>query len=69
MMNKRPYQPDAEILRNYQLSHKMKLLQIQNGYMQLIASSVLVSNHAPEKCGFETIKRANPSAWIHPSEL
>jgi hypothetical protein len=38
----------------------MKILQIPNGYMQLIASSVLVSNRRPEKCGFEAIKRANP---------
>jgi hypothetical protein len=38
----------------------MKLLQIPNGNMQLIASSVLVSNQGPDKCGFEEIIRANP---------
>jgi hypothetical protein len=38
----------------------MKKLQILNGYMQLIAPSVLVSNQGPEKCSFKAIKRANP---------
>jgi len=47
-------------LRNYQLSHQTKKLLIPNGYLQLIASSVLVSNRRPEKCGFRVIKRANP---------
>ena len=47
-------------LRNYQLSFEMKLLPIPNGYLQLIASLVLVSNHGSDKGGFEAIKRANP---------
>jgi hypothetical protein len=50
----------CDILRNYQLSYFLKILQILNGYMQLIASSVLVSNYGPEKWGLEAIKRANP---------
>jgi len=37
--------------------------------MQLIASSVLVSNQGPDKCGFEEIKKANPKARIHLSVL
>jgi hypothetical protein len=47
-------------LRDVQVSNFLKLLQIPNGYMQPIASSVLVSNQGPEKCSFEAIKRANP---------
>jgi hypothetical protein len=47
----------------------MKILQIPNGYMQLIAPPVLVSNHDSDKCGFEAIKRANPETRIHPYEL
>jgi len=38
----------------------VKKIQIPNGYLQLIASSVLMSNHECEKYGFEEIKRANP---------
>jgi hypothetical protein len=57
---KTKYQPIADILRNYQLSFEMKLLPIPNGYLQLIASLVLVSNHGSDKGGFEAIKRANP---------
>jgi hypothetical protein len=59
----------GDILRNYQLSNSMKKLQIPNGYMQLIVSLVLVSNPRSAKCGFEAIKRANPLAKIHPSDL
>jgi hypothetical protein len=47
-------------LRDVQVSNFLKLLQIPNGYMQPIESSVLVSNQGPEKCSFEAIKRANP---------
>jgi hypothetical protein len=36
------------------------ILQIRYGYLNRIAFLNLVSNHRPEKCGFEAIKRANP---------
>jgi len=39
----------AVTLRNYQILNSMKILQIPDGYMQLIASSVLVSNHGLDK--------------------
>ena len=47
----------------------MKLLQIQNQYMQPISFFRLLSNRSPEKYGFQQIKRANPRAGIHPSEF
>jgi hypothetical protein len=47
-------------LRDVQVSNFLKLLQIPNGYMQPIASLVLVPNQGPEKCSFEEVKRANP---------
>jgi hypothetical protein len=31
--------------------------------------SFIKSSPQAQKCGFEAIKRANPWAWIHPSEL
>jgi len=36
------------------------IFQILNGYLNRIAFLNLVSNHMPEKCGFEEIKRVNP---------
>jgi hypothetical protein len=57
---KTKYQPNTDRLRNYQISNSMEKLQILNGYMQLIVSSVLVLNDDPEKYGLGTIKRANP---------
>ena len=57
------------ILRETQISHFVKILQILNGYLNRIAFFHRVSNWRLEKCGFEEIKRANPQARIHPSEL
>jgi len=57
---KTKYQPIADTLRDVQVSIFPKIFKVLNGYMQLIASSVLVSNQGPDKCGFEEIKRANP---------
>jgi hypothetical protein len=51
---------DIEILRDVQISIFSKIFQISNRYLQPIASSVSVSNHGPEKCGFGQIKGANP---------
>jgi hypothetical protein len=45
------------------------MLQIPNGYLKRIALLNSVSNHRPEKCGFEKIKRANQRARIHPAEF
>jgi hypothetical protein len=47
-------------LRDAQISIISKIFQVSKGYIQLIAFLNLVSNHRPEKCGFEIIKRANP---------
>jgi hypothetical protein len=37
-----------DTLRDVQVSIFLKIFQVSNGYMQLIASSVLVSNRRPE---------------------
>jgi hypothetical protein len=60
---------DGDRLRQSNLSKSMKLLQIQNLYMQPIALPGLMSNIVPEKCGFWQIKRADLTARIDPSEL
>ncbi|MHA2220291.1 MAG: hypothetical protein ACXACY_30810 [Candidatus Hodarchaeales archaeon] len=41
---KTKYQPIADIMRDYQLSSPMRLLQIPNGYLKLILTTGSMSN-------------------------
>jgi hypothetical protein len=53
--------PIAKLHPNFMFERNpnITILQIRYGYLHRIAFLNLLSNHRPEKCGFEKIKGAN----------